>query len=510
MHTDARKLEDHSLIEADLCIVGAGAAGVALALDWEGRKEKVVLLEGGGFEYEQETQALNDGTLSGQRYYPLMSTRLHYFGGTTGHWSGLCTPLDAIDFKKRDWIPDSGWPIDLEALVPYYPKAESRLGLENVPFDLPSWQKILPNMNALPLNSKVFYHKIWQYSKARYATMYRQAITDSRNLHLYTHANAVELVLNDARNELKEIKAKTLTGKSHRIRAKKFVLACGAIQNSRLLLASNHQLPGGVGNQNDLVGRYFMEHPELAAGELWLYKPFNTDLYVRLSAATRASAEIAFTESAQREYHLVNGTFSLFPLAMGQEQTPRIDLWQNKDPRKSKEITSSDWGVARRKSKDKEGAILNSYKLNVRLEQSPNRNSRVTLGGEKDALGVPKAHLHWELQAVEKHSLRTMCQLLGQSVGAAGLGRVRLNSFLVEENDDSFPDFTNGGWHHMGTTRMHENPKKGVVDARCRVHGVNNLFVAGSSCFTTGGAANPTLTLTALTLRLSEHLKTSP
>ena len=110
MHTDARTLEDKALLQGDICIVGAGAAGIAMALDWIGRKERVIVLEGGGFEYEPEIQQLYDGKTTGQRYYPLMSTRLHYFGGTTGHWSGLCTPFDAVDFSERAWVPESGWP----------------------------------------------------------------------------------------------------------------------------------------------------------------------------------------------------------------------------------------------------------------------------------------------------------------------------------------------------------------------------------------------------------------
>lgn len=507
MHTDARTLPNNSVIQADLCIVGAGAAGIALALDWEGRSEKVVLMEGGGFEYDAELQERFDGTSDGQRYYPLMSTRLHYFGGTTGHWSGLCTPFDAIDFEARDWVPESGWPITLNALTPYYDKAKELLGLEPRAFQLAAWQQEVPNLNPFPLDSSVFNNKIWQYSKARFGRLYREAIFKSGNLHLFTHANATEILLGENKTTVREIGAKTGAGKSLRVRAKRYVLACGTIQNTRLLLASNKQVASGVGNTYDLVGRYFMEHPEIASGELWLNKPFETDLYFRKSASTRVSAELTFSALVQKNHELINGSFSLFPLGMGQFQTPRINLWQNKDPRKSKEVTSSDWGSARRKAKNLEGAINFAYKLNARLEQSPNPNSRVSLGREKDALGVPKAHLHWELTRLEKDSLRKMCILLGHGFGKAGLGRVRLNDFLRDPQDHEFPDFTNGGWHHMGTTRMHQDPKKGVVDENCKMHGLHNLFVAGASCFTTGGAANPTLTLTALTLRLSDHLK---
>ena len=507
MHIDARTLSDNTIIQADLCIVGAGAAGIAMALDWNNRSEKVVLLEGGGFEYEQQIQEQFDGTADGQRYYPLMSTRLHYFGGTTGHWSGLCTPFDPIDFKTRHWVPESGWPIALEDLLPYYSKANEVLGLSPLGYQLSAWTQEVPNLIPFPLDPTVFLSKIWQYSKARYGTLYRDTIVKSNNIHLFTYANATEIVLGQDKKYVREISVKTPSGKSMRISAKRFVLACGSIQNARLLLASNRQIKPGLGNEYDRVGRYFMEHPEIAAGEVWLNKSFETDLYFRKSASTRVSAELAFSATAQEKHKLLNGTFSLFPLGMGQFQTPRINLWQNKDPRKSKEVTAADWGAARRKSKNLEGAIQFAYKLNARLEQAPNPNSRISLGTEKDALGVPKAHLHWELGQLEKDSLRNMCLLLGREFGKTGLGRVRLNAFLTDPENHQFPDYTNGGWHHMGTTRMHQDPKKGVVNENCRIHSVENLFIAGASCFTTGGAANPTLTLTALSLRLSDFLK---
>ncbi len=507
MHTDARTLEDKALIQGDICIVGAGAAGIAMALDWLGRKERVIVLEGGGFEYEPEIQQLYDGPATGQRYYPLMSTRLHFFGGTTGHWSGLCTPFDGVDFEARDWVPESGWPISREDLDPYYAQAHPPLKLGPYEYGLEYWQQQIPNLNPFPLDPQVFWNKMWQYSPARYGALYRDALVGARNIHLVTYANVVDIRLNDSLSGVRELTAKNHAGKALRVRAKKYVLACGTIQNARLLLASNSQLPAGVGNGHDLVGRYFMEHLEIESGELWLFEPFATDLYFQRYGQTLSNAEIAFTAEAQGRNRMLNGTISLFPLPMGKYQKPRMEVWQNKDPRISKDSVTADWAEAREKSKTETGAIERAFQLNTRLEQAPNPSSRVTLGPEKDALGMPRAQLHWALSPLDKRSMRTMYQLLGKEFGRLGLGRVKLREFLRDERDDTFPEYTNGGWHHMGTTRMHPDPKKGVVNANCRVHGLHNLYVAGAACFPTGGAANPTLTLTALSLRLSDHLK---
>src|SRR6516162_4291270 len=120
MHVDARNLENNSLIEGDICIVGAGAAGISMALEFINLHYKVILLESGGFEYEDRIQELYRGKTTGQPYYPIKSTELHYFGGTTGHWGGMCSFFDPIAFEKRSWVPDSGWPFGQDVLMPYY------------------------------------------------------------------------------------------------------------------------------------------------------------------------------------------------------------------------------------------------------------------------------------------------------------------------------------------------------------------------------------------------------
>ena len=154
MHTDARSLDDHSTIEGDICIIGAGAAGISVALEWILSPYRIILLEGGGFEYEARMQELYRGKTTGQPYYPLQSARLHYFGGTTGHWGGMCSVFDPVAFKKRDWISDSGWPFTQEHMMPYYERAHSNLDLGTCDFSLPSWQKKDPSLVPLPLDKK--------------------------------------------------------------------------------------------------------------------------------------------------------------------------------------------------------------------------------------------------------------------------------------------------------------------------------------------------------------------
>jgi choline dehydrogenase-like flavoprotein len=349
---------------------------------------------------------------------------------------------------------------------------------------------------------------VWQSSTARFNTLYKEQIIKAKNVHLYTYANAVDIKANESISSVQQVVVKNHAGKTHTVKAKHFILACCAIQNARILLASNAQAPQGLGNDHDIVGRYFMEHLEINSAELWLFKPFVTDLYSWEYGTTKPVAELAIAAQVQRDHKISNGTASLIPLRWGRNAKPRIETWQDEDPRKSEETMFKDMDVATQKSRtETQSGIDNAFELDIRIEQAPNPDSRVTLGLEKDALGVPRANLHWALTSHDKRSIRTIFQIIGQEFGKAGLGRVKLKEYLREADDSSWPDYTNAGWHHMGTTRMSDDPKTGVVDANCKVHGIENLYVAGSGCYTTAAAPNPTLTVVALSLRLSDHVK---
>jgi choline dehydrogenase-like flavoprotein len=508
MHIDARQLDNGSVIEGDICIIGAGAAGISIALEWMNSPYKVILLEGGGFEYDDKVQELYNGKLIGQNYYPMKSSRLHLFGGSTGHWGGMCSVFDDIDFKVREWVADSGWPLKREDILPFYPRAHPILDLGPYEWDVDYWQKQDPELTTLPLDEKVIWSKMWQFSPpTRFGTKYKDTVVNAKNIHLYTYANVVDIVATENVGAIKEVTIKNYADKQHKVRAKHFVMACCAIQNSRLLLASNKQAKAGLGNDNDLVGRYFMEHPEIKSGELWLSHSEPLKLY-ELNSKIRA--ELAISAQKQEEFKVLNGTASLFPLNIAKKMEPAVNTWSQDDPRKSLGTFNKSYENAYKKKlieKFTSSKSHQSYGLYTRIEQAPNPASRVVLSEEKDSLGVPRANLNWAMLPIDKKTVRKLNELIGQQVGIAGIGRVKLADFLLDEKDESMPNFTSGGWHHMGTTRMSDDPKKGVVDANCKIHGLDNLFVAGSSCYPTGGCVNPTLTLVALSLRLSDHLK---
>ena len=512
MHTDARKLDNNTLIEGDICIIGAGAAGISIALQFANTPYKVIMLEGGGFQYEDRMQELYAGTTSGQRYFPLKSIRLHYFGGTTGHWAGFCSVFDEIDFRKREWVPGSGWPISRQDLDPFYARAHEILDLGPYNYDPAFWQARDPDFNPLPFDKKVVWDKIWQFSPpTRFNTKFRDPVSQARNIQLYTYANVTDILADEHVGHIKEVTVNNFEGKTHAVRAKKFILACCSVQNARLLLSSRSQAQKGLGNDNDLVGRYFMEHVEIKSAEMWLAKPDQLKMYQWEADLTKTRAELAIAPEVQEHHRILNGTSSFWPLEKARNEKAMIDSWEDEKgegmAKAMREGNSEKSSAADKEIKEAEKKGYRSFQLFTRIEQAPNPNSRITLLNEKDELGVPRAHLHWELTPLEKQSIRKIYELIGREAGKADIARVRMMDYLHDERDDSWPDFTGGGWHHMGTTRMSEDPKQGVVDANGKVHGIDNLFVAGASCYVTAAAPNPTLTVVALSLRLADHIK---
>jgi choline dehydrogenase-like flavoprotein len=514
LHTDTRTLENGAVLEADVCIVGAGASGITIARELAKTPLKILLLEGGGFDREDKIQDLYRGEIVGQPYYPLQAAAEHYFGGTTNHWAGWCSTYDAIDFEKRDWVPHSGWPIRRADLEPYYPPAHQILDIGPYKWSAADWKNGDPARVPLLPDSRAVWSKMWQFSPpTRFNTKYRDEIVKSPRIHLYTHANVVEVEANDALGAVQSVRIRTLDGKELRARARRFVLACHTIQNARLLLASNRQARTGLGNGIDLVGRFFMEHFEMPAAELVLADPQSTKtkLY-EYDGPGPTRAELALSAEAEKEHRILNGTCSVEAGNYGEAvkstfqfmdsaMLTKMRIWEEGGKKGPNPLGASPASAAPSGS-----GPPRFYHLTTRQEQAPNPDSRVSLSAEKDALGMPRARLDWRFTELDKRSMRTFYEIVGREMGRTGTGRVQIRDWLLGD-DRTWPSFVSGGWHHMGTTRMSADPKQGVVDANCRVHGIGNLYIGGASVYATAGSVNPTLTLVALSLRLADHLK---
>lgn len=518
MLQDFRQRDDGAVIETDVCVIGAGAAGIALARELAGSARTVCVIESGGLEAEPSTQALYEGTVVGEPYPPLEATRLRYFGGTTNHWGGRCRPLDAIDFEPRSWVPHSGWPITRQDLDSFYARAQVICELGPYEYDPAIWRPLLPGLIALRPDRLV--NRLWQLSPpTRFGQRYRDDLARATNVRVLLNANAVEIVVNDAATAVREVRLKTLDGKAGTVRLRTVVLACGGIENPRLLLASNRVITAGIGNGHDRVGRFFLEHPHaqiafaVPTAPLERFRVYSGRVKATTAVGTAViQAKPGLSEAFQRTERLLNGCVDM---GFGYDRSEGYLTLRRVAKTLGRGAMPDDLGGAvLRMVGDLDGLALGLYRrlrdenvfwFGANVEQAPNPDSRVTLDETRDALGLPRVRLDWRLSAIDKRTTRVVCRLVGEELARLGIARMRMDDWLLAD-DTRWMDL-GIRYHHIGTTRMSDDPKHGVVDRECRVHGIANLFVVGSSVFATSGYANPTLTIVALAVRLADRLK---
>ena len=259
MFLDADTLKETAL-EADVCIAGGGAAGMTLALDLRASGLSVILLESGGFRREAQTQRLSDGRMIGINTWNMRSMRIRALGGATGHWEGWCRPLMPHDFEVRDYIPNSGWPIRYDDLLPWYARACETLEIGPFQWDAEARAKAMGTA-VLPTGAAID-HRYYQFSPpTRFARVYGGALEKAENVRVIAHANVADIRLEDSGARVESFTCRTLAKTEFHVRANRYVLALGGIENPRVLLAARSQQPEGVANGHDVVGRYFMEHP---------------------------------------------------------------------------------------------------------------------------------------------------------------------------------------------------------------------------------------------------------
>ena len=504
MFIDGRTLPQGTVIETDIAIIGAGAAGITLARELRGSHRTVTLIESGGLEPDDATQALYEGVNEGVDY-PLAESRLRYFGGTTNHWGGWCRPLMPIDFEGRAALGIPAWPFGRAELVPYYSRARPIFQLGADDFDDPeSWRK-RTGFAPLPLPGDEIVTRFFIYSPpTRFGEVYRDDVGKAGNITTYLNSNVVEIVPNAAANRVERLKIATLAGNRFEVRPKLCILATGGIENARLLLASNSVQPAGLGNGNDLVGRHFMEHvtvpkqvAAIAMADSTRIPPYyvhTPDVPVADGGTASMRAIFMPSDDYLRRTNGLGISLSIYE-AHKPGAEPKVD------PKQLEPIVVAmlrDFNPGDLKPDD--GMI---YGVACALEPVPEAANRVRLTADRDPLGVPRAELIWRPARIERDALIGNLKALARAFGGWG-GAVQM---LLPSAGDWADDEIGWGNHHMGTTRMSADPKRGVVDADCRMHGIANLLVAGSSVFPSCSPINPTYTIVALALRMADHIK---
>jgi len=518
---DGETIQRDTVLESDVCIVGAGPAGIAIALELASSGVDVLLVESGGTTRESKVQRLQEARSVG---YPisLTRTRARGVGGSSLSWSAerslRSRPLDPVDFEERPGLPYSGWPFDRAHLDPYYERAHVTSGFGPYRYDVEYWEQT--DAPAVRFADDSMSTTIMQFAPSRRWIDLREDLERSPSIRLLTHSTVVEIATDNVPSRVSRLRVKTLGGNEFAVRARRYVLALGGIENARLLLASRTADFRGVGNEHDVVGRFFMEHLSCETGMLTPRDPRllqRMDLYIQRHESHGHPIQAMWTlsEDAVRREGLRNSTFWVHRVnraRIGRGISSARTLAYAARRRAAPphllghllNVVTDPLGPAQAYIDLKRHRRLEPdvIELRVLAEQAPNPASRVRLGNELDPLGVPKVEIDWRVSDDDLASIHRTQELLRDALEKAGIGR--LERLFGDERP---PALVVGNAHHMGTTRMHMDPKLGVVDADCRVHSVGNLFIAGSSVFPTCGYANPTLTLVALALRLSDHLR---
>jgi len=520
-------------ISTNICIIGSGAAGSILAIELSNLKNNnICIIESGDYKQNINTQKLYDMNITGEHLRENFINRVRQYGGSCSIWPGRTILFKKSDLDNKSWINKSGWPIDYSELLTYYQRAFPYLSLPKIEkYDYNYWFK------KCNLNEKLFFNEnidptisIWSKSPERFSkgSRHQKLISKKENITTILNSNLYELLFNDSKEHIKSAKFKSLNQNTLTIKADVYILACGGIENARLLLSMNRQIPSGIGNQNDIVGRYFMEHPKIVKGNLVLNKPMSIPLFTgQVIASGRVRIGFCLSEQIRRERELLNPYCTIAPVSNIISKKAYSSITKiakrilkkgyvgKRTDFKSKTATVPDmiyelppqdlmphlFNVLSRQAKIILG--LNKMKklqLVNYCEQEPNRDSRVMLNREKDILGLNKISLDWRISRRDIDSLICLHEVIAENIKRNKFGY--LTDYISSESSIGFSDAS----HHMGTTRMAENPNYGVVDKNCKVHYSDNLYISGSSVFPTSGHANPTLTIAALSIRLSDHI----
>ena len=542
MLIDLRTGGSPTRIETDVCIIGSGPAGMTIAAEFMNSGKRICLLEAGG-----DSEGAGDlcaGSVDSPDGYPqdtLRSGRARRFGGSAHLWKHRqhhgtetfvrCLPFDAIDFEKRAWVPESGWPFSREDLEPFYKRARQIFGIRGE-VSAAAWNE---DAGSQPWAAGDVETIVSEFGDARkFQNDIPTALAKARDVQVLLHGALRRLTLDPLSRAVVSAEAEPCEGRTVTIHARQFVLAAGGLENPRILLLNDSQQSGGMGNQYDLVGRHFMDHPSVVLGMLHPASPslFETSgffdqhpvrgrpimglLHIR-EEVMRREEMLNLCGALAPHFKDVRSTFPTFWKTLARETMRALrrklkPLWLRFFPRPGSGATApartlldgyyednyTGWSRIARKSRR-----FGAFSIRSLVEQVPDAANRVMLDEPRDRFGQRKVKVVWRWNDADLHSIRRAQAIFAHELAAGGIGRFT----PVGESAGPVRRAFHSPHHFMGTTRMHREERQGVVNENCRVHGIPNLFIAGSSVFPTGSFANPTLTIVALALRLADHLK---
>ena len=499
----------------DICIIGTGPSGSILLKELSKNKEKnICVIESGDFKIKKEHLEINKGENPFLGNYPHENYatnfgRLRQIGGTSNVWAGWSSPLNKFDFKKRDWIENSGWPINYDEFTKYFFKAQDFLKLDEYEY-FDTLLNYVENKSQEKIND--FLVQYWQFYKnpLNFRKKILNKFENHANVKIFYNLNCNDLILDDSLNSVKNIKCSNFNNENIQISSKIFVICCGGIENASLLLNSNSQESKGVGNRNSLVGKFFMEHPHITFSKNFVsnksyFKNFDkissfkkpdvsklAGLVLKYDIQEKESINNAITVFSNHNLLEVSSAviarYSLASKIFPIEYINYIKKLANESPSALTDLFNL--------IKHKLNNNFNNYSI-IRIEQEPTILNSVQLSQKKNIFDKNIPTLNWALTNRDKKTIEINDKYISEYL---------IKNKIVDKIERHHSDIIFGVGHHMGTTRMSYNEKEGVVDTDQKVFGYSNLYINGSSIFPTSGSVNPTLTIIALSFRLSEIL----
>lgn len=530
------------LARFDVCIVGSGPAGITVAREVCRTGLSVCLVESGAHKSSGKIQDLNAGVVDsahGYREEVLREGRCRRFGGTANLWNHQIrgeparyvryVPLDEIDFESRDWVPESGWAFSRQAIEPFYQRAQQVCGINS--FECPPEFVEAGTKNGRLWQTEKIESVVSQLGLAEtFVEHYRRELILDQRVTVILRATLLQFQMDPLSRVITSGQVRTPDGRKFWIRARTFVLAAGGLENARILLLQEDLQSGGLGNQHDMVERCFMDHPQITLGVL---TPFSSSLFGRAELYDQHHVGghvmmrlLHIRPEVMRREKMLNLYGVLVPhfKTLRDNSTATLRQLMVRVPRFIYRRLSLQYRCTPLDARPFRQRLLEDYyaegqcgwsrlarperrfvEFSIRslVEQSPDRSNRVMLQDETDEFDQRKIKVLWRWNDLDLRSIRQAQKIFREELASTGIG-----TFVpLEETIGPRPRRFDSPHHFLGTTRMHDNPRNRVVDPDCRVHGVPNLFVAGSSVFPTSGYANPTFTIIALALRLASHLQ---
>lgn len=493
-------------VSFDVVVVGAGAAGILLAVELAKRSKRVLLLESGHFSEDEKRQELNTVEQTGKTLSNAVWGRKRAIGGTTIAWGGQSLPFSPIDFEARDWVTNSGWPLASNDLQEYYMQANDFMKIDTKDYD----EEVL---KLLGMQKPAFNNQLLRYHFSKWApesnfkrlywTQLEQTVT------IVYNAVLTKILLGED-GRVENIEVSNFKQDTYTIRTSQLIMATGGIETIRILLSNRHQITSGIGNHSDWLGKCFMDHPCIKVGIVATNKPyklqslFNTHVKNGLKYSVRLSA----SESLQRRHRILNGSASIMFDYPDEEFDPYAEIRRFM---KTRRITSAKTVAGNINSYVFSAFAYTSrhfvYKhrakgnLVLMLEQEPVRDSYIGLSKNIDQFGIPQARINWSVNHKTWDTVVTMSAVLGEEMSRLSLGEVHPEPYIKKDNPDWENCLTDVN-HHMGGARMSSSANEGVVNKDLQVWGHENLYICSAAVFPTASHSNPTLTLLALAHRL--------